>query len=283
MNSYTYTVTDGDGNVQHGVMDALDLSQAIAQLTELNFIVLAIALRDTATVNKERQAKVFEGNLSQLVGRRDAWLPALNAVCEELPYGPTRREIQGLLRELRSPHFDSPLPALLEHPASLQLLPILKEPNDAAGSQHALHEWLSDMLQQHQLRAEQRKRFIYPLFLIGLSLLILIGFAWIVIPIFRELFAEFGLRLPPPTVFTFWLAEQATTYLLRSLAIGLVLLLLCIPVVRYWRSRSLSNRLLGRTSGWHVIESDRHVHVDQHAGSYAQLGCAIGGRSENSR
>jgi type IV pilus assembly protein PilC len=244
--SYTYTATDDDGNVHHNAIDATDLSQAIAQLAELNLVVLAIALRDEATVNQERQSKVFEGNLSQLVERRDAWIPALHAVCEELPSGPTRREMQGLLRELRSPHFDRPLPALFEHPAILQLLPILQESDDALASRNPLHEWLSGMLKQRQLRTEQRKRFIYPLFLIGLTLLILISFACFVIPIFREMYEEFGLRLPPPTALTFWIAEQATTYLPRSLAFGLGLILLCIPVARYWRGRSLSNRLLGR-------------------------------------
>lgn len=79
-----------------------------------------------------------------------------------------------------------------------------------------------------------------------MTLLILCGFAYFLIPLFRDMFNQFGLTLPPPTILVFWLAEQTTTYLFRSLAVIFCLMLIIIPFVRYWRSRSLSNRLFGR-------------------------------------
>ncbi len=246
MNSYSYTATDSAGKFQQGVLDAADLTDAIAQLAAQNLSVLSIALRDEAEVSKERLGQNFERNLSQLLAQRHEWITALDAACDELPAGSTRRELQGLSRQLRSTRFDGPLPDLLQNASIIQLLPLLGETGDGTGSQCPLREWLSRMLKQRELRTQQRKRFIYPIVLIGLSLLLLIGFAFFLIPIFRDMFNDFGLSLPAPTLLTFWLAEQATTYLLRTLGILLCALLVFVPVVWYWRNRSLSNRLFGR-------------------------------------
>ena len=188
----------------------------------------------------------FEDNLRGLVGRRDEWLAALSAVEQELPPGPTRREIQNLSRQFRSQYFERDLPSLLHRPELVRLLPLLKVPDIAETVQRPLHLWLASALQQQQLKSQQRKRFTYPVMLVGLSLLILIGFSIFLIPIFREMYADFGLTLPAPTNLVFWIADQVSTYLVRTLLIGACLLMLCIPLVRYWRSRAWSNRWLGR-------------------------------------
>lgn len=246
MNSYSYTAIDAVGNVQHDTIEATDLATAIAQLAEMSLVVQSIAIRDQATVAKERQASVFESNLRQLLTRRDEWEQALNAACSELPQGPTRRELLTLTQQLSSSQLDRPLSDLLQQPAMLELLPLLEESDNRLGGQEPLLQWLGGMLKKQQLRTQYRKRLTYPAVLLGLTLLILSGFAHFLIPIFREMFDEFGLRLPTPTVLVFWLAEQTTTYLWRSLAVVFCLMLIIIPFVRYWHSRSLSNRLFGR-------------------------------------
>ncbi len=246
MNSYTYTAIDSVGNVQHGTLDASDLARAIGQLAEQNLVVLSIAIRDEATVNQEKQLKTFHGNLGHLLVQREEWLPALDAACDELPVGPTRREIQVLAQQLRSPYFDRPVSDLLNHATIIQLLPLLGEADDAVGSPSPLHQWLSGILKQRELQAQQRKRLIYPTALCGLSLILLIAFAFFLIPLFREMYDEFGLVLPPPTALVFWASEQATTYLPRTVGSLAIALLIFVPLVHLWRSRSLSNRLLGR-------------------------------------
>lgn len=246
MNSYSYTAIDADGNVQHGTIEATDLASAIAQLAEINLVAQSIALRDHATVAKERQSSVFESNLRQLLARRGEWEQALNAACSELPHGSTRRELLELTQQLTSSQVDRPLSELLQQPSIIELLPLLEESDNRLGGREPLHQWLGGMLKKQQLRTQYRKRLTYPAVLLGLTLLILSGFAYFLIPLFRQMFDEFGLRLPAPTSLVFWLAEQATTYLPRTLAVVFCLMLIIIPLVRYWRSRSLSNRLFGR-------------------------------------
>ncbi len=246
MNNYSYTAIDADGNIEHGTIESTDLASAIAQLAERNLVAQSIALRDQATVAKERQSSAFESNLRQLLARREEWKQALNAACSELPHGPTRRELLELTQQLSSSQGDRPLVALLRQPAMLELLPLLENSDNKLGGQEPLRKWLGGMLKKQQLRTQYRKRLTYPVVLIGLTLLILCGFAYFLIPLFRDMFNEFGLTLPPPTILVFWLAEQTTTYLFRSLAVIFCLMLIIIPFVRYWRSRSLSNRLFGR-------------------------------------
>lgn len=246
MNSYAYTATDADGNQLQGVVNASDLSTAVAQLSLQNLTVVAIALRDPTVVAQERQSQVFEDNLRVLLERRDEWLAALTALDQELPPGPTRRVLQSLSRQFRSPQFEHAVPSLLQRSELLQLLPLLKVPDATDAGQMPLRTWLAAALQQQQLKSQQRKRLIYPIWLVGLSLLIMSGFSMFMVPIFRDMYADFGLTLPAPTKLVFWIAEQVSTYLVRSLVMAACLALFCVPLVRYWRSRAWTNRLLGR-------------------------------------
>ena len=61
------------------------------------------------------------------------------------------------------------------------------------------------------------------------------------------MFDAFGLSLPAPTRWTFWIADQLTIHAGRTALYLAVICVATIPVVRWWRRHALTNRLLGRS------------------------------------
>jgi type II secretory pathway component PulF len=79
------------------------------------------------------------------------------------------------------------------------------------------------------------RRYSYPAILVLLSLLLFLFIAMFIVPVFREMFLDFGLRLPAPTVFLFTASRVvASAPWLAFLVLGILLAI--TPLLRYfWR------------------------------------------------
>ena len=72
----------------------------------------------------------------------------------------------------------------------------------------------------------------YPFILTVLLIAILFAQAWIVSPVFEDMFIDFELKLPPPTKFLFWINRCIREYLV----VAIILIVLMIATVSMFRN-----------------------------------------------
>lgn len=181
--------------------------------------------------------------LSEVIDRRHLWLPIFAELLQELPADAPRRVTEQRLQRLQN---DLTVQQFLGIPEGTSLLPLLtSQPEPSIDSQPA-RQWLEQLYCAQQRRSALRAWWIYPLILLLITLCILMFFSVFVLPIFREMFNDFGLSLPSPTKWTFWIADQLTHYAGRTALYVTVGCLVAIPIVRWWRRHAFTNRLFGR-------------------------------------
>lgn len=247
MLNYSYEVNDASGETHRGILAAENLAAALAQLEARGFSVRSISVLDGPANPFSDSQSTFRSRLSETLADRKQWLPALQAMANELPQGPPKRETKRLVNYLSR---DLDCEQFLKSPDVAAVLPLLTSGNESVGnSSHntaRMQDWLTEVLRAHQAQTRRRKMLIYPSVLVLVTLAILVFFSMFLIPIFRQMFTEFGLSLPAPTLLTFWLAEQVSTYLLRTLLIGAIACLVLFSLIRLWRKHAMTNRLLGK-------------------------------------
>ena len=223
MPNYTYEANDASGEIQSGIIAADSLTAALTQLETRGLSVRSISVIDEQATPLPSPQNDFHSRLSEALTERAHWLPALQAMAEELPHGTPKRETKRLVDYLSR---DLDCEQFLVSPDVATVLPLLTSGNESIGKSNVntarMQDWLSEVLRAQQLRARRRKMMIYPIVLTLITLAILVFFSSFLVPVFREMFAEFGLMLPAPTLLTFWLAEQISTYLLRTIVIAAI-------------------------------------------------------------
>lgn len=89
-----------------------------------------------------------------------------------------------------------------------------------------LTEWMENRWAARARWRSVSAALAYPLLTLGLALGVFVFLAWFVVPPFREMMTDFGLRLPQPTVVLFFLADVALPVVLLIGAVALIGLLL---------------------------------------------------------
>ncbi len=99
----------------------------------------------------------------------------------------------------------------------------------------SLEPWCVLLEQADQSFWASLRRYSYPAILVLLSLLLFLFIAMFIVPVFQEMFIDFGLSLPAPTVFLFSISRVvASAPWLAFLALGVSLAV--TPLLRYiWR------------------------------------------------
>jgi type IV pilus assembly protein PilC len=91
---------------------------------------------------------------------------------------------------------------------------------------------LSSYVAVHTKKRMGSVRFwTYPLILTILLIAILFAQAWIVSPVFEDMFLDFDLKLPPATKFLFWINRSLREYLMLAIIL-IVLLIATVSVFR---------------------------------------------------
>ncbi|MCA9126119.1 MAG: type II secretion system F family protein [Planctomycetales bacterium] len=238
---FNYTATTADGSLVEGEIQAANVSQAVALLEADGFSLLSIALVQASSPDAGGDS--LRARLCELVSRRSQWLPLLEAIEEELPPGSTKREARRLARLLKS---DIDPDDLLLKPDAIALWPLLATDLDSANLTQRITSWLENTIRYQQAVGRRRRLMLYPLILLLVGLALIIFSSWFVVPIFRSMFDEFGLHLPAPTKFVFWISDLLTVHGLRT-AIGVALFAAALyVVVVFWRRHAITNYLFGR-------------------------------------
>jgi type II secretory pathway component PulF len=101
-------------------------------------------------------------------------------------------------------------------------IPLLGAAGAARDPVRVLREFLQESRRADELRRQWWRTLAYPLFVGGIAVAVMVALSIFVIPIFRDIFTSFGLKLPGFTQFVFAVAEWITSGRLLIAAIGLI-------------------------------------------------------------
>jgi type II secretory pathway component PulF len=227
-----------------GQLLADSLVQAVAQLESQGLVVLSIsstplvgaeggenpfasgqAMRQTGGAGSTVERAVLEQHMLRVIERGTEILPALQAYAQELP-ARRRRELEVVLGILQRGNAAEAASAIGTLPG--YWIPLLGAATASRDPGRILREFVRESQRALELQRQWWLALSYPLLLGGLALAVLAALSIFVIPIFRDIFTGFGLRLPAFTVFVLtvadWIASGRVLIVAALLLIAAVVL-----------------------------------------------------------
>ncbi len=241
MPKYSYEAKDTDGTIVFGELEAVRVSDAIAQLEAQGLQVESI--RATVTLpdlNKTKRA--FYDRIDQALERRESLIPALEALADELPHRSAARDVQRFARVLRE---GTTAEQFVKKDETAAWLPLVVRGLDSSSTAERYGQLMDDATRESESRKNLRTVLAYPLFLLLFGGIILMFMVILVVPTFAKMFSEFGLILPAPTRVVFWISRQLTERLGESLLVILLALGVLVLLGRIWIHFALSTSVLG--------------------------------------
>ncbi len=222
MPHFQYQALNATQQLIAGKLEAPGVAQAIAQLESEGLIVQSIgytaadapespapqaAAERAAVTTLEQQA--VQQHLAQVIVRARPLLPALYAYAAELPRDHYRGQLARMLEIIERGDVQ-------QATAGLECMPgywiaLLSAASSSSEPSHVLGKFLSEAQRAEELRRQWWWTFAYPVTIFLASLALITFLAFVPIPIFREMFASFGLRLPEATRLVLNIAESIIT------------------------------------------------------------------------
>jgi len=209
--------------------------------------------RDVPAGDSALQA-ALQLHLARVLEHGGAIVPALRAYAEEMTSPHRRRQLNTVLGVLQRGDTAEAAAALQKLPSFW--IPLLGAATSSRDPGRVLREFLKESQRAEELRRQWWQAIAYPLFVAGCAAAVIVALSFFVIPIFREMFASFGLKLPGLTQLVFTVAAWITSgriLLDAALFAALVAILLLasrlVPLkVREWFSDRFGTLLSRRTA-----------------------------------
>ena len=184
--------------------------------------------------------QMLVARIEELVQRRESALPALSAVLQELPEGSDKKQLDRLVRHLAA---DKEPQEFYRSEDTRMWLSILAEgANNHSGGFPRLGSRLSTPTKAARASSQLK---LYLLFVLALAFGIVLAGTAYVVPIFAELYDDFGLELPWATR---WIVGLTEFLLANSIlmACGLAILLVALyATYRLFQRLQSTSRTLG--------------------------------------
>jgi len=203
---FSYQARDASGKVVSGEVDAADQQTAVNSLIDRNLMVVSIRLSPGKKIAKRRQGRVKPQDLvvftRQLATMMDAGLPliqsltALEEQTESKTFKPVIRQLMTQVE--RGQSFSE---ALAEHPKVFSRLFVsMVEAGETGGLLAEILDRVASYLEATaRLKKKVKSAMSYPTIVccvaIGIALFLILK----VIPIFADIYKDFGAKLPGPT------------------------------------------------------------------------------------
>ena len=268
---FQYAAIDSTGNEFQSTVEAESLAGALAVLEEMGLQVESIQLEGAHSPTVS-QHNLWRSRLQQAIFEKQDWLPALDALTEELPMGFAKREMRKLHESLSR---DFSADELLRDPKLVDLLPLISRADlSRTSSGRGLESWLRAVVRQRALRGQRFRAWAYPAALFCMAAVLVFVLSWFVIPVFTEMFEAFGLSLPGPTLVLIRISQALTRLDLVDWRLSRVLARAVFPVLV--PPPLCSAQFLVRTlwSG-RLTRSACHVHAHRQSAELLHLGAPI--------
>ena len=210
MYTYAYQARDNHGKILAGVQDALNEENAITSLMSRGLMVLTITQKSAAkkakaaTSVKETDLVLFTRQLATMI---DAGIPLVGATTAlyETADPKKQRNLRAIIADItaRVQGGESFNAALAKHPAIFNRLYIsMVRAGESGGLLAEILDRLAGFLEASaRLRKKVKSAMTYPVAVISIAILITTFLIVKVVPIFAEIFKDFGKPLPAPTQF----------------------------------------------------------------------------------
>jgi type IV pilus assembly protein PilC len=216
MISFAYQARDGAGKTVTGVQDALNEENAISTLMSRGLMVLSIqqkagsAKMKTAASVGETDLVLFTRQLATMV---DAGLPLVSALtalyeqCDPRKQASLKRVIGDLTARVQQG--DSFNEALAKHPRVFSRLYLaMVKAGESGGLLAEILDRLAGFLESSaRLVKKVKSAMTYPTIVITIAIGITTFLIVKVVPVFGQIFADFGAKLPGPTQFLIDLSD----------------------------------------------------------------------------
>ncbi|MEM8734121.1 MAG: type II secretion system F family protein [Planctomycetota bacterium] len=252
MSWYEYDAISADGSACSGRILASSVGDAARQLERKSMQVVSIrkSIEDSSATKEEEQRDLtanderphWRNRLMKIIQDRTEWLTTLDEITVELPNNGVRREFERLTKKLKG---DLALDDVLTKSEYGPLLPLLTSAQEESGASPGVGVRIQSLVLQARRKRDAWLTLSYPLALCVLSLAVVIAFAIFLIPVFREMFDEFGLNLPQPTRWVIFVSDLFTERWAQTVVGVLVGAGLVYVAQKWWRRYALTNRLLG--------------------------------------
>jgi len=211
MITFSYQARDAAGRIVYGIQEALNEDNAVTSLMSRGLMVLSLQRKATASHSRRKSTNVketdlvlFTRQLSTMVEAGISLVQALTALYEQAD--PKR---QGALRAVisditaRVQGGETFHESLAKHPRVFNRLFIsMVKAGEHGGLLAEILDRLAGFLEASaRLRKKVKSAMTYPVIVVCIAFAITTFLIVRVVPIFGEIFADFGAKLPAPTQF----------------------------------------------------------------------------------
>ena len=252
MITFSYQARDTSGRIVSGIQDALNEDNAVTSLMSRGLMVLSLQQKAAATRSRKRVLSVketdivlFTRQLSTMIEAGISLVQALTALYDQCD--PKRqRNLRQVISDVttRVQGGDTFHDAIAKHPRVFNRLFVsMVKAGEAGGLLAEILDRLAGFLEASaRLRKKIKSAMTYPVIVITIAFAITTFLIVRVVPIFGEIFKDFGAKLPAPTQFLIDLSDfiRGEWYFL-ILGIGAVIFGLR-AFLRSTRGKQLSDR-----------------------------------------
>jgi type II secretory pathway component PulF len=237
---FRYQAIDAEQQAVTGQIEADSVTQAVERLSVKGLTLQVIAFATPAAkVDDELPATKaaassggdqaeLRAHLAALIERIRPLTPALRAYAEELPAGKRRQQLSALMSALETGEGQA-INALEELPPAW--IPLLSSMASAHAPGGGLQAFLDESRRAEELRQQWRRALAYPLVVTGGAAAVIVFLSFVVIPVFRDIFRGFGLRLPALTQWVLTVAEWVASGKILMALVALAVFALVLKLV----------------------------------------------------
>ncbi len=229
MNTYKYTAKDKNSHTVIGILESASEAEVMGILHQKGLVIISveqIKKRTFKTWDKKIKLDdlvIFSRQLATMIDSGVPLVQSLGILAEQVENKNLREVVIAIRQDIEAgmSFYD----ALAKHPAVFSELFInMTKAGEASGTLNEVLDRLATYLEKTAaLTRKIRSALVYPAILISMAVLITTGLLLKVVPIFKEIFASFGGKLPLPTQILIETSNLLTRYFLIFIVLLVIL------------------------------------------------------------
>jgi type IV pilus assembly protein PilC len=211
MITFSYQARDTGGRIVSGIQEALNEDNAVTSLMSRGLMVLSLNRKATATRSRKKHTKVketdvvlFTRQLATMIEAGISLVQALTALYEQAD-PKKQRGLRSVISDVttRVQGGETFNESIAKHPRVFNRLFVsMVKAGEHGGLLAEILDRLAGFLEASaRLRKKVKSAMTYPVIVICIAFLITTFLIVRVVPVFGEIFADFGAKLPAPTQF----------------------------------------------------------------------------------
>ncbi|MDP3787653.1 MAG: type II secretion system F family protein [Candidatus Omnitrophota bacterium] len=229
MNTYKYTAKDKNSHTVIGILEGTSETEVADFLHKKELVVVSISpAKNKILKTRDKKVKlddlvIFARQLSTMIDSGIPLVQSLGTLAEQIENKNLRDVVITVRQDIEAGM--SFYGALAKHPAVFSELFInMTKAGEASGTLNEVLDRLATYLEKTAaLTRKVRSAMVYPAILISMATLITTGLLVKVVPIFKEIFASFGGKLPLPTQILIAASNLLTKYFLIFVVLSVIL------------------------------------------------------------